>query len=811
MPETASFLTSLGSAGAFAGFCLAFTLSLDFWGRLLLRALKSEDAAAPGGMIPVMAGAAGAFVLCWWLSPFRRFFEPALAAFVFLGVLGALWSLWARYRALRRSREGPLGAAAARALAAPYEWAASAGLIALALGLWYCRLWPTGTLEPWLADPIDYYFWIFQAGYWMGHSEGYAFGIAYMYPWSVDSFGTYILFAMYSSARGVPAYLAAPGFAFLILAWTGASVCRLIRGIAGLPWAIAWLLALALAGGALSRALVYYGVYGQLAAGAGFAALMAEALSGRGGSASVKASFLRLFFPLLYIFMSYQACYLMFAAVAGAALFLRALFAERAGAAPGAAIPISRPAFAARAAGAFRKAAAPVLASTFLAAAACPLVALQVAERTFSAANQATGYGLGLLDPGLFAGFPLIEETAFGLRGKVTPLDWAAFFGAFAVLCLIALRRRAAGFLGADRAGLKAAAALFTACLVAYLTAFAWKGDVYQIWKFVTMTALPLSCVPAALLILAIYGAAGGKVKQFSAGLALAAALVALPHFMYANPRGPRASFKDVRSLVPIIAVMQEVLDMDRGADLIIIDFAEPERNFAAAAIAQYGQVKRIALINGAYLLPSMPLYLKRLKEGSVLYSDRLYPGLYMGSMESHSPRFTVYRYFPEDIRNMGAVSMYKLEPYNRRAASRIVRLRVLVPQALRGRDLEARITFQKSQAGLAPSCGTATVREGLASPEDSVPFREAEARISVPEEWQRSGYFNLVVEFPSLRAVPLEGGLAWAYDDPTPCRYKFDKVELSEAQGGASGAGAEAAAAEAGAGSGKAYRNEEG
>ncbi|MDR3154918.1 MAG: hypothetical protein LBW85_11800, partial [Deltaproteobacteria bacterium] len=242
MPETAPFLASLASAGTFAGFCLAFTLSLDFWGRLLLRALKSEDAAAQDGMIPVMAGAAGAFVLCRWFSAFRRFFEPALAAFVFLGVLGALWTLWGRYRALRRSREGPLGAAAARALAAPYGWAAYAGLITLALGLWYCLLWPTGTLEPWHAVAIDYYFWIFQAGYWMGHSEAYTFGIAYLDPWITDSFGTYILFAMYSAARGVPAYLAAPGFAFLLLAWTGASLCRLIRGVSGLPRAIAWLL-----------------------------------------------------------------------------------------------------------------------------------------------------------------------------------------------------------------------------------------------------------------------------------------------------------------------------------------------------------------------------------------------------------------------------------------------------------------------------------------------------------------------------------------------------------------------------------------
>ncbi|MDR3153971.1 MAG: hypothetical protein LBW85_06805, partial [Deltaproteobacteria bacterium] len=444
----------------------------------------------------------------------------------------------------------------------------------------------------------------------------------------------------------------------------------------------------------------------------------------------------------------------------------------------------------------FRKAAVPVLAATFLAAAVCPQAARQVAERTVSAAHQTAGYGLGFLDPGLFAGFPLITETPLGLRGKVTPLDWALFCCSFAVLSAIALRRRAAGFPGADRAGLRAAVALFAVFIAVYLASFAWKGDVYQIWKFVTMTALPLSCVPAALLILAVYGAAGGKGKLFPAALALAAAIVAVPHLMYLNPRGPRASFNNARSLVPIISVMRELLDMDRGADLFIVDFAREERNIAAAAVAQYAQIKQMAFVNGVYFLPTMMLYPKYLKEGTVLYSDRLYPGLYMGSLELPAASFTVYRYFPDDVRSSGAVAMFGLEPYNRRAARRIVRLRVFVPQSLRGRDLEARITFQKGQAGLNPYCGTATVREGLASPEDSVPFRGEEARIRIPEEWQKSGSFNLVAQFPSLRTVPLEGGLAWASDDPNPCWYMFDKVELSEDQGAPSGAGSETAPA---------------
>jgi hypothetical protein len=514
---------------------------------------------------------------------------------------------------------------------------------------------------------------------------------------------------------------------------------------------------------------------------------MAEALSGRGGSGSGKDCFLRLFFPLLYIFMSYQACYLMFAALAGAALFLRALFAEGAGAAKGAAPPIARPAFAARAAGAFRKAAVPVLAATFLAAAVCPQAALQVAERTVSAALQTSGYGLGLLDPGLFAGFPLIEETAFGVRGKVTFLGWAAFFCAFAVLCAIVLRRRSAGFAGADRPGLRAAAALFAVCLAAYLTAFAWKGDVYQIWKFVTMAALPLSFMPAALLSLAVYGAAGGKGKTFAAGLALAAALVALPHLMYVGLRGPRASFNGAASLVPVLTLMENFLGKGRGEDMAVVDFRLPDFNFAAALVAQYGHVRQVGFVNGVYLLPSSSDYLEFVEAGAPVYSDRQYQGLYMGSLKPPAAGFTVYRYAPEDLRRQGAVAMSGVEPYTRCAAQKSVRLRILPPQRLRGRDLEARITFQEKEAGLELFRGTATVREELDPPGDSVPFLGAEARLAVSKERQASGYVNLILLLPARPDLPKAEGRERSEDVRSPCMYRIDKVELRPAPGAAS------------------------
>jgi hypothetical protein len=789
------------NAAAFAGLFLAFSLALDWWGRLLLKVLKASEAVEPCGMLGCICGAAGAFVACRWLSFFTRSFETPLAAFVALGLLGSVRELLKDLRRLKRQNGAPGGGSGAsgatlRALLSSREWAAAATPMAFALAFWFCGLWPSGGMEPWLSMTMDYYSWIFQAGYWMGYSDAGTYGIAYQHPWIFDGFGTDILFAMFSSARGVPAYLAAPGFSVLLLSWIWAAVYALARKTAGLPRWLAWLAALGVVGGWFFKYLFFCGAFAQLASSVGYLVSLGSAFS-LGELPAGRARLARAFFPLLYLFMCYQAGYLMFAAIFAAAAFLWRVFGgPGAGAADGAPAAGDPPAPRAAGGGARLRrsvgrvfpnawaAARTTLGATVLCAAASPQTAWQVASRTFSAASQTLGWGVGFLDPGLFAGFPLIADSPFGLGPDASPAAWAVFLAAFALLCTGGIKRAAPSFAG-DVAGLKALAALFVAFIVAYLASFASMGDDYRVWKFASMTALPLSFMPAAMLVRA------ARASRLSwAVFAAAAGAAAFPVLAYRSPEGKRANVQDVKSLLPLAETVAAALDYDRDAELVVFDFSSVERTFAAMAVSQYSGVRRVRFVAAPYFGEALPDYLAFAAAGAPVYSDRTYPALFDGGAAVTPGDFTVYRYGRDVLGRTGAVSFYGVKGFTRMPNRRGVKLRILVPEELRGLGLAVRISFDKGMDGLWPSCVGPTAREERHGRDRAVGREGGEFLIRVPPEGQRDGFIGLYLEFPDLPAVPsYEHAVQSAYA-PSDCRYSFAAVELSPDGEAASRAG---------------------
>ncbi|MDR2613068.1 MAG: hypothetical protein LBG06_09700 [Deltaproteobacteria bacterium] len=770
-------LAALASAGGYAGFFLAFSLSLDFWGRLLLRALRAGDAAEPDGLLPCLAAASAVFVLCRWLSFFTHSLEAPFTVFFALGGVGAALDLARR----ARTAAGEAGGGGIKALAAVirgYEWAAVAGALAFALGFWFAWIWPSGVIEPWLPPAGDYFAWMYHAAYWMGYGDADTIGIEYLHPWNFDGFGTQILFAMYASARGLPAYLAAPGFAILLLAWCGAGVYLLSHRLAGLPRALAWLASLGVAGGALFRFLACYGSTAQLAATVAYLAALPAALGDPAAAPSRRAGFLRLFFPLLFIFSCYQAGYLLFAAIAAGASWLASRFRE---ASPQARLSrgIGNGGRDGGALLGIRDAAWPVLAATLLAAAASPQLAWQVIARTLSAAFQQEGFGVGLLDPALFTGLPLAGGTPFGLWADVRPSAWAVFLAALGGLGAIALGRRGSGFPGADGAALKAAACLFAAFLAAYLAAFALNGDVYQYWKFASMTALPVSFLPATLLVLALRESCRRRPCLFPPAFSLAAACLAAHLLLRWGPQGPRHSADGMESLLPLAATVEHVLAADEGIPLKVFDFLSGDRNYAAATVFLYVGGGRARFVNGLYSSRSRPDYLQAAEAGAPIYSDREYPGLFKGDGGIAPHPFAVYRHTMDDLRRTGAVAFLDVASYTRSPRRRISRIKILPPGDLAGRDLTVRITFAEGLAGLDPSCRGVTAREASDPPERDIGRESGEFMIRAPAEWQKSGYITLLLTFHDLSPFPRRDGMSWDPRDPPVCRYWIDAVDV--------------------------------
>jgi hypothetical protein len=513
---------------------------------------------------------------------------------------------------------------------------------------------------------------------------------------------------------------------------------------------------------------------------------MRASLAEVGAGTARQEGALRVFFPLLYLFLCYQAGYILLALAAVWAKLLRGLFSGAA-AGPGGVGAVrpegrTRRPFLSRAASGLWLAARPVLAATVAAAAVSPQTAVQVIERTVSAALQAEGFGVGLLDPLLLSGVPFPTDWPFGQRPGVSAIGWIVFLAALGAACAVALRRGAAAIPGRDAAGFKAALLYFATLLASYLGAFAWRGDVYSVWKALSLTALPLSFLPTAILASALFAAFRGRGRPFAAACAFLAAALSVAHAFHGGPGEERRQIKDMRSLLPVYGAVEAALDFDRGKDLVVFDFSEPERNFAAMVVSQYRQYRargRVAFVDEDIYRTSVLDYLGIAESGAPVYSDRLYPGLYRGSAEPTPPEFTVYRYDAGILRRYGAVSFSGIEPYTRNPNRRSVKLRILVPSGLSGRDLLVRVSFAEGLEGTDPSCAPPTAREEGAPPSDAVAREGGEFLIRAPAGWQRSGSLRLALDFPELPLSPRPDGVAWDWRDPPACRYRFDAVEV--------------------------------
>jgi hypothetical protein len=771
------------SAITFTGFFLVFSLSLDFWGRLILRKLKVADAAEPDEIFGCVTGAATAMLVCRWLSAVTHSFEKPFVAFVAVGAIGAALEIAKVIRA-DVGRRGGSTFSAIRSLLVSREWVAVSVLMAFSLSFWYCSLWPSGDLEPWLTISADYYCWIFNAGYWMGYPEDNLFGIYNQRWWVYDGFGTDIIFAMYSSIRGLPAYLATPGFGILLMAWSGSAVYVLVRRIACFPRSLAWLAGLGIVGGWLFKLLLFNGIFAQLTATAGYLLLLNVALTANGLERSGRLGIARFFFPLLFLCMSYQACYVLYATLAVAIGFLRLMFGN------GAQITKTNDGLASE--GSLRSgivclvirnawsALKPVLASTFLIAVVCPQAVGQVALRTFSAASQEAGYSVGFLDPGLFLGFPLIADTPFGLwNSQVGPGWWAAFLVSFGVLCLVALRRGSVGLPGMDFPGIRSLAVLFTLALVLYLVGYCIKGDDYRVWKFASVVALPISFLPATLLIVAVHSVFIGMHGRAWLSCAIIAAGIVAPQVAHSNTERDRASIRNPRSLLPLIDTVNAARDFDRGTELVIFDFANHDRTFAAMVMSQYTGSTQVRFVYPSYQGEGVRDYLDYVAKGVPVYTDISYPAMYRGIPEVTPGDFTVYRYDETTLRRKGAVSFSGLWPFTRIPARRGVHVRILVPEELRGQDLVVRISFPNDLAGLDPACAEPTAREISSPIRDAVTRKGREFLINAPGRWQHKGNIRLFLDFPELPLVPRKGVRPWDYDNPPLCRYLISNVEL--------------------------------
>jgi len=204
------FLTSVISSIVFVGFFIGFSLSLDFWGRLFLKAINANKASEVDGMFTSLAASAAVILICRQLSSATHSFEIPLIIFTCLGLIGAVRVILKKVRLasltygkrvknsekeitktlILKTSEGGMVPRCRfgiwKDLISGYEWFFFSGLLCLVLGFYFSWIWPSGSMDLWYTPSSDFYSWIFFAGYWMGYGSPEIYGIQPYLFWHVD-------------------------------------------------------------------------------------------------------------------------------------------------------------------------------------------------------------------------------------------------------------------------------------------------------------------------------------------------------------------------------------------------------------------------------------------------------------------------------------------------------------------------------------------------------------------------------------------------------------------------------------------------
>ncbi|MDR1036012.1 MAG: hypothetical protein LBT40_05430 [Deltaproteobacteria bacterium] len=330
---------------------------------------------------------------------------------------------------------------------------------AFAFAVYFGAVSPSGRPDPWLSNALDYYSWVFASDYWRGAVDPSRYFIADTGAWFIDGFGQNVSMGMFSAVLGGFSLTAASLYQITVLAWTASAVFLLARGAFGLPLVLCVLAAFGICGSPLYLYLVYQGAFGHQFALVGLAAaLSAVLLPGRGtGNCPGRGGwprFRRVLFPVVFLFMGYQAGFPLFMCLLAGSAGLAAFFWTRggvlsgsAGGVPGTDGVAGRGSSASSVSAAFRSvtgAVWPLAVAACVAAVVSPPTVVWLLGRMVSSATQVSGVKLGLMDPLLFAAFPHVSVSLLLKASGGTAFSWAAFLGVFMAMWVLGRRGVAA-------------------------------------------------------------------------------------------------------------------------------------------------------------------------------------------------------------------------------------------------------------------------------------------------------------------------------------------------------------------------------
>jgi hypothetical protein len=480
----------------FTFFFLLLNLALRFWGQRLLKVVRVQ--VEPNNLtLPLAAGLAFLVFLALSFSSFINNYNVFFLLFYLIGLIGAFYSIFFIIKNLIHNNNRK----AALIDLLKCDSFIVLILLSIVLSFIHSAVWPSGNLEIYFNYNYDYFSWIFATEYLVDGINPQTLDLnPFFYEIITDAFGTYIIMGVIATANLKTPLLASPIISLTLLVWAAEALYCLLRQTFGLrPW-LTLILTLGVAVGSLFNYVAVIGMFGHMIFLITFLISFEQLSHNSNPNINIIQSKRRLFFPLIILFISYQAGYIIlacFVALFGALIF----FFQR-----------QNQPFFSRLTYSAILGFWPVALVTIVSSLLAPGIFVHLSQRFLQVAAQTAGWGLPFFSPWHFSGLPYYSPKAF--QPVISPVFWRDLLAYIPLIILTSIflflilkknkiKKPDLSNLNnkpISRAGVITALSItYLIALGTFLTLSLYFGTYYKIWKFAAYAVLPLSFVPTAL------------------------------------------------------------------------------------------------------------------------------------------------------------------------------------------------------------------------------------------------------------------------------------------------------------------------
>jgi hypothetical protein len=688
---------------SFSTFFFIYASALNFWGKHILKIAKVTESARPALLFRIVASLSVMVFGSQALFPLvDNNFNLYLTLFFLIGVVGAVldFSLTSFLPWLKAGKKR----IQFWSFVKNRDSLVASLCLSVLMSFIYSIIWPSGQMDGWLFNSGDFYIWIFFAEYFLGGLDLSNLDVLPIFSGlAEDAFGTYMIMGLTSVAFAKPTYLAVSPIVVTFNVWFGTGIYSLSRRIFNLTFFEALAVSSSLILGALFNYVGFTGMFGHLVFLVILVAAITELFPEQGQEYSAAQLTKRLFFPLLLLFLSYQAGYILLIGVLMLTGALLGFFCHSPSS------PLIFTQIFRRSLHSLKQIIAPVLIGSVLSAILMPGMAYHLFDRSISAAKQTPGWSLDPINPLLFSGFPFyLSENQIQANFSLETINYSILpyfiFLIFILLILIFLIRqlfsKSNNYKFNHLKFIICIYSVFVVFLSIYILLYSKFGNIYRVWKFSTYLILPLSFIFPSFFIFTFKNFVN---KLFFYFLTLSAIFLFIFKFISLYPfiDIPKKYFNAYTNKPYIYNLLLSNNDFNEKNNFIFSLRDVDKTLLTILTLKDSGH--KLFFVNGYYFIGYRYFYLDLISDKSIFLSDFESHGPANSTLKSYYHDITgLYAYDFDYINSNGAVAWQAIaSPYGPKF------IHFLLPQDSIGHDIIVSLTTDMEKDVFKKCAGT--------------------------------------------------------------------------------------------------------